>query len=70
MFPNRETVEFAVKNTDKPVIGMKPLAGGRFLGEQAFEYVFDKLKVNSCMFGMGTIEQADSTIKSALNVIK
>lgn len=70
MFPNRETVEFAVKNTNKPVIGMKPLAGGRFLGEKAFEYVFDKLKINSCMFGMGTIKQADSTIKSALSVIK
>ena len=70
MFPNKETAEFAVKNTHKPVIGMKPLAGGRFLGEQAFEYIFDKLKINSCMFGMGTIEQTDSTIKSALNVIK
>ena len=70
MFPNRETVEFALKNTNKPVIGMKPLAGGRFLGEKAFEYVFDKLKINSCMFGMGTIKQADSTIKSALSVIK
>ncbi|MFL2665065.1 MAG: hypothetical protein ACJ0G8_03810 [Dehalococcoidia bacterium] len=70
MFPNKETAEFAVRNTNKTIIGMKPLAGGRFLGEQAFEYVFDKLKINSCMFGMGTIEQTDSTIKSALNVIK
>jgi hypothetical protein len=69
MFPTQDRVVSAVRNTNKPVIAIKPMAGGRYLGEQAFEYVFNDVGVESCMFGMGTIEQVTETATAARSVL-
>ena len=53
----------------KPVIAIKPMAGGRFLGHQAFEYVFDEIGVQASMFGMGTIDQVRETTRAARVVL-
>ena len=69
MFPTRELAIDAIKNATKPVIAIKPMAGGRFLGHQAFEYVFDEVGVQASMFGMGTIDQVRETTRAAREVL-
>ena len=53
----------------KPVIAIKPMAGGRYLGHKAFEFVFDEVGVAAAMFGMGIIEQVRETTKAAKEVL-
>ena len=69
MFPTQATAIDAIRHTDKPVIAIKPMAGGRYLGAKAFEYVYDDVGVDSCMFGMGTIEQVTETATAARSVL-
>ena len=69
MFPTRDLAIYAIKNATKPVIAIKPMAGGRFLGHQAFEYVFDEIGVQASMFGMGTIDQVRETTRAARDVL-
>ena len=69
MLPTPELALDAIQNTDKPIIAIKPMAGGRYLGEKAFSYVFDKIDVSSAMFGMGTVEQVRETTSAARNVL-
>ena len=69
MFPTQDRVVDAVRNTTKPVIAIKPMAGGRYLGEKAFEYVFNDVGAESVMFGMGTIEQVTETATAARSVL-
>ena len=47
----------------------KPLAGGRYLGPKAFEYVFDEVGVAATMFGMGSIDQVRGTTTAAKAVL-
>ena len=69
MFPTREMALDAIRNVDKPVIAIKPMAGGRYLGHKAFEFVFDEAGVQASMFGMGTLEQVKETTKAAKEVL-
>lgn len=69
MFPIQDRVVDAVRQTNKHVICIKPMAGGRYLGEKAFEYVFNDVGIESCMFGMGTIEQVTETATAARSVL-
>ena len=69
MFPTRDMAIDAIKNAGKPVIAIKPMAGGRYLGHKAFEYVFDEVGVQASMFGMGTIAQVRETIQTARRVL-
>ncbi len=69
MFPTQERVIDAVRQTNKPVICIKPMAGGRYLGTKAFEFVFNEVEVDSCMFGMGTIDQVTETATAARSVL-
>jgi hypothetical protein len=69
MFPTRDTAIDAVRQTDKPVICIKPMAGGRYLGTKAFEFVYNEVGVDSCMFGMGTKDQVTESATAALSVL-
>ena len=69
MFPTRDLAIDAIQHATKPVIAIKPMAGGRFLGHKAFEYVFDEVGVQASMFGMGTIEQVRETVQAARGVL-
>jgi hypothetical protein len=51
------------------VLAIKPMAGGRYLGRKAFEYVYDEVGVDGCMFGMGTVEQVRETATAARSVL-
>jgi aryl-alcohol dehydrogenase-like predicted oxidoreductase len=69
MYPTPELVLDAVRQTRVPVLAIKPMAGGRYLGAKAFEYVFHEVGVDGCMFGMGTIEQVRETATAAREVL-
>lgn len=69
MFPTRDIVIDAIQQAEKPIIAIKPLAGGRYLGQKAFEYVFNDIAVAASMFGMGTIAQVRETTLWAKDVL-
>ena len=69
MFPTRDIAVDAIKHTNRPVIGMNPLAGGRYLGPKAFEYVFDTIGADSCMYGLGSCKQVQETTIAAKSVL-
>lgn len=69
MLPTQELALDAIRSASKPIIAIKPMAGGRFLGEQAFDYVFNEVGVSASMFGMGTLEQVRQTTGAARTVL-
>jgi hypothetical protein len=69
MFPTRDLVVDAIQKAQKPVIAIKPMAGGRYLGTKAFDYVYNKVGVPATMFGMGTITQVKQTVQAAREVL-
>jgi hypothetical protein len=69
MFPTQELALDAIRQAHKPVIAIKPLAGGRYLGPPAFEFVFNDVGVDVCMYGMGTVEQVRETTGAAKQVL-
>ncbi|NKB67575.1 MAG: hypothetical protein GKR89_10970 [Candidatus Latescibacteria bacterium] len=69
MFPNRDLALDAIRQVKKPVIAIKPMAGGRYLGAKAFEFVFAEVGVQASMFGMGTLDQVRETTAAARQVL-
>ena len=69
MFPTPDIALDAIRNATKPVIAIKPMAGGRYLGHKAFEYVYNKVGVKAALFGMGTLEQVRETTRAARDVL-
>ena len=65
MLPTPDLAVRAIREASKPVIAIKPQAGGRFLGQKAFDYVFNEIGAAACMFGMGTVEETGETIAEA-----
>ena len=70
MFPTREIALDAIRQVQKPVIAIKPMAGGRYLGHKAFEFVFKEARVAASMFGMGTLDQVAATTRAATAVLQ
>ncbi len=69
MFPTRDIALDAIHQAQKPVIAIKALAGGRYLGHKAFEFVFNEVGVAASMFGMGTIAQVKETTQWAKDIL-
>ncbi len=69
MFPTPEIALDAIRQASVPVIAIKPMAGGRYLGQQAFRFVFEEVGVAAAMFGMGTVAQVAETTKAAKEVL-
>jgi hypothetical protein len=69
MNPTPETALTAIREARKPIIAIKPLAGGRYLGHKAFEYVFNQVGVVATLFGMGTLQQVSETTRAARDVL-
>ncbi len=69
MFPTKLSAEKAIRNAEKAVYAIKPLAGGRASPEIAFTYVFD-FDVESCMVGVGSVAELREDISVAINVLK
>ena len=69
MFPTRDLALDAMRQAKKPVIAIKAMAGGRYLGHKAFEFVFDDVGVASALYGMGTLGQVRETTRAAKEVL-
>jgi hypothetical protein len=69
MYPTPEMALAAIRQASVPVLAIKPMAGGRYLGRKAFEYVFDEVGVDGCMFGLGTVDQVRETAAAARSVL-
>jgi hypothetical protein len=65
MFPTQHVALDAIKNASKPVIAIKPLAGGRIPARQAFQYVYEIAGVDSCMVGVSSEEELDTDLHVA-----
>ena len=69
MFPTRDIALDAIRQASKPVIAIKAMAGGRYLGHKAFEFVFDVVGVDAALYGMGTLDQVRETTRAAKEVL-
>ena len=65
MLPTPESALRAVRASTRPVIAIKPMAGGRLLGREAFDYVLNEVGVAASMFGMGTLDEVRFTVTEA-----
>jgi hypothetical protein len=73
MFPLQRKVEEVIKEVrrdGKSIIAVKPFAGGRIEPKGALEYVFNKIKVDSCMIGVGSVEEAKFDFQIIENILK
>ena len=72
MFPTMREVEKAVRELrgkGKLIIAIKPFAGGRIRPKEALAYVFRKMKVDACMMGVASIEEAKEDFEAARQIL-
>ncbi|MCS7116648.1 MAG: hypothetical protein RMJ31_04690 [Nitrososphaerota archaeon] len=70
MFPTPDLAIKAIKNAKKPIIAIKPFAGGRVKPKDAFQYIFNDIGVNVCMIGVASIEELDEDIRIIQQIFK
>jgi len=70
MFPTQELAAKAVRNARKPIIAIKPLAGGRIPPQPALEYVYGDLNAHTCMIGVSSKEELDRNFTTALRLLR
>lgn len=70
MFPTQELAARGVRNARKPVIAIKPLAGGRIRPQPALEYVYGDLNADTCMIGVSSKEELDQDFTTALKLLR
>ncbi len=68
MFPTKLLAERAVRNNEKKVFAIKPLAGGRVSPKDAFPYVFS-FDVEGCMVGVASVKELKKDIKVAIEAL-
>jgi hypothetical protein len=69
MLPTPASALEAIRNSTRPVIAIKPMAGGRLLGREAFDYVLNEVGVSACMFGVGRLDEVKFTVSEAKKAI-
>lgn len=69
MLPSQEEALKAIKASSKPIVAIKPLAGGRIRPDEAFRYVFKDVGVDSCMIGVASEEELDEDMEAALKFV-
>jgi len=66
MLPSQHRALKAIKASAKPVIAIKPLAGGRVAPRTAFDYVFNQVGVDASMLGVASEQEVDEDFQLAL----
>ncbi len=69
MLPTRASAEEAVRNTQRAVYAIKPLAGGRVRPEAAFQYVFS-FHVVGCMVGCASVSEVEEDFEAAIEAAR
>lgn len=70
MFPTRDTALEAIKTTKRPIIAIKPLAGGRIKPREALEHIYKEVRVGFCMIGVGSENEAEEDFSTALKILE
>ena len=70
MFPNRDLAVEAIRATKKPVIAIKPLAGGRIEPREALEHVYREMGIDFCMIGVGSEKEAEEDFSIAHKILE
>lgn len=65
MLPTHAQALNAITSTSKPVIAIKPLAGGRIPPSEAFEYVFQVAHADATLIGVASEEEFDTDLTAA-----
>ena len=68
MFPTQREAEIIIRKARKAgklIIGIKPLAGGRIQPKEALNYVYRKIKSDSCMIGVCSEKEAEEDFQIA-----
>lgn len=72
MFPNRESILNAIREAKRPVIAIKPLAGGRFDEGRIYDWlkwVFEQKGVSAVCIGFMSREEAEEDIEHVKNIL-
>lgn len=69
MFPDKDSALESIRRCGKPVIAIKPLAGGRVPPRGAFHYIYKELGVASCMVGVGSESEAEVDFSTASEIL-
>ena len=64
MFPTKASAERAIRETERAVYAIKPLAGGRVKPEAAFQYVFG-FDIEGCMVGCASVSEVEEDLEAA-----
>jgi len=70
MFPNRDSAVEAIRAAKRPVIAIKPLAGGRIKPREALEHVYSEMGIDFCMIGVGSEREAEEDFSTAHEILK
>jgi hypothetical protein len=70
MFPSQAAALTAIQGTEKPIIAIKPLAGGRIRPAGAFNYVYNDQKIEACMVGVGSERELDEDLQAVQHVLQ
>ncbi|MCJ7632364.1 hypothetical protein MUP77_08220 [Candidatus Bathyarchaeota archaeon] len=69
MFPSKEEALKAIKNSKRPLVAIKPLAGGRIPPEKAFRFVYGEAHADACMVGVASEEELEIDVQEAIHVL-
>ncbi len=70
MFPNRDSAVEAIRAAKKPVIAIKPLAGGRIRPREALEHIYREMGIDFSMIGVGSEREAEEDFSTAHEILK
>jgi len=70
MLPSKELALKAIRDSSKPIIAIKTMAGGRIPPAEALDFVFNEVGVEACMIGVGSLEEVDEDFSVAKRIIK
>ena len=70
MFPTSGSAAEAIRAAKRPVIAIKPLAGGRIKPREALEHVYKEMGIDFCMIGVGSEKEAEEDLSTAHEILK
>jgi hypothetical protein len=69
MYPTQKSSEAVIKSSNKPIIAIKPFAGGRITPKNALKYIYSSLNISCCMIGAASVKELDEDASAALEIL-
>jgi hypothetical protein len=70
MLPTVKHALRAIQKSTRPIIAIKPLAGGRLRPAKAFQYVFNEARIHACMIGVASKREMAQDFGTAKQFLK